>query len=338
MADESADAKHVVPLHSSHDDMAAHALRVMLPHVKEELSLLNSIYELKDMKTVPRTYKRVALMAKKGKGALRRILGGTADSYLQGSFNVLPLINDVLNIQSSLASVETEMRKLLRDQFKLRRRHYTCPLPGGDFRYSARSTAGKPSKDCNFWIAPTDSPAMLQDAKIAGSVSADRHTYYPDSTFHMEIEYSYWFSHFQREHAKILTLLDKFGVNVNAAIIWNAIPWSFVVDWIFNVNRWIDQFKIQNMEPSVLIHRCLTSQRITRTTYVNVTYHDPQYGPMVPQKVRYNGYKIVESSYRRTSGLPYVTEALATSGLSLKEISLATALILSKRRRGFTHG
>jgi hypothetical protein len=167
-----------------------------------------------------------------------------------------------------------------------------------------------------------------------GRVHSDRQVYYQDATFHAELKYSIYFLAYQRRYAEYLALLDALGVNLNPAIIWNALPWTFVIDWVINVSRWLDQWKVQNMEPIVLIHDALVSQRVVRTSYVNVTYHRdyPNSYNRLPKR-RFNALKVTESAYRRQTGLPYVNDAITASGLSLKEISLASALAIVRRKR-----
>lgn len=53
-------------------------------------------------------------------------------------------------------------------------------------------------------------------------------------------------------------LLDTLGVELNPRIIWEAIPFSFVVDWFFGVGRWLERFKFDALElPVSLVDSCL---------------------------------------------------------------------------------
>lgn len=47
---------------------------------------------------------------------------------------------------------------------------------------------------------------------------------------------------------KIRGYLDAFGIELNPVIIWDEIPFSFVVDWFVNVGSWIERFKIDALE------------------------------------------------------------------------------------------
>jgi hypothetical protein len=333
--DDSLSDGHFVRLSPGFNQLSQHALQVMLPKLKEELSLVNTVVELKDFKSVPRTYARMSQLAKRGKKTIRQILGATSDGYLQSQFNLLPLFSDIVGISNALVGVKSQLRKLLILEGKVLKRHYTVSM-GPEYRYSHDETLGKSAYLNGLQVSTTGCGISPRDPKIQGLTYAERDVYYQYSTFHAEIQYRFLFSRYQREMQNVLALLDVFGVNFNPSIIWNAIPWSFVIDWVAGVNRWLDQFKVQNMEPMIVIYKYLASERVSRTTYINVNFHVGSTAKL--PRTRYNALRCQENSYRRVSGVPQVAEALAVSGISLKEISLASALVLSRKRRGFSHG
>lgn len=146
------------------------------------------------------------------------------------------------------------------------------------------------------------------------------------SVFHVEIMYNYNYTRYQIEHARILSLLDAFGVNLNPAIIWNAIPWSFVVDWVFGVSRWLDQFKLQNMAPAINIHQALWSISRYRQTFSTFRLGQGTYAkcPMMPMPT------VTEVAYRRQVFRP-TASSIQSSGLNLKEFSLGSALVFARK-------
>jgi hypothetical protein len=48
------------------------------------------------------------------------------------------------------------------------------------------------------------------------------------------------------------TLLDSLGFELNPRIIWDAIPFTFVIDWFFGVGSWLERFKIDTMELPIM--------------------------------------------------------------------------------------
>jgi len=165
---------------------------------------------------------------------------------------------------------------------------------------------------------------------------AKRYCYTDLAVFHAEIEYNYNFTQYQVANAQLLGMLDAMGVNLNPAIIWNAIPWSFVIDWVFGISRWLDQYKELNMEPVINIHRFLTSVTYRRRILVSrslireTTYHDIGSNEYVKDT---SGPLPVttESAYRRDVGMP-TSSSVQQSGLNLKEFTLGAALILTGGR------
>jgi hypothetical protein len=297
----------------------------MLPGIKPQLSLVNSLIELKDFKKLPSTIKRIKSMFKSN-STLRRIMGATADAYLQKEFNVMPLLSDIAGFRRALINTSKQVKNLLDLEGKRLTRHYYCGLESSypDKGQTPSSTYGsdvKLSGTKDGEAATTPSGPCLN-----GLFKAYRTVTYEKPQFHGEIQYSYYLTQFQRENAAILGLADALGVNLNPSIIWNAIPWSFVVDWVINVSRWLDQFKVQNLEPITVIHRYMWSTTVKRLTKIDV---ESNLGIATLPKPLVRASYCYESAYKRDSypiGLGHIT----TSGFSLKEFTLAGALRLSR--------
>jgi hypothetical protein len=158
--------------------------------------------------------------------------------------------------------------------------------------------------------------------------------------FHAELQYNYYYYRYQVEHAQILALMDHLGLNLNPAIIWNAIPWSFVIDWLVGVSQWLSTQRLGNMDPKINIMQYLWSVTYQRDIYVTSKITSPLYyvGTGIPDASTESiTHPVVsETAYRRVSGLPTVS-LLTTSGLSPTEFSLGAALVVSRRRHGGKH-
>lgn len=354
----TSDEKHFVLPSVDVSEINAKALQAMLPHIRPSMSLVNSIYELKDFKRFPDTLRKlntvrkhiigVARAAKKrwfgkpdewvyvhwlGRRTLRKALNSTADGFLQEEFAIAPLIRDCLSLWGALGDTAKELKKLQDAARRINTHHYNCELN--------RTAAGLVDKDewsANFTDAsPGVSRSRFREPGtstwtkpyLCAGVKTRRLTTYPIYKFHAEIQFFCWYSRFQREYCKLLTLLDVLGVNVNPAIIWNGLPWSFVVDWVFGIGQWLDQFKDQNMTPVTLIHRYLWSMAVTREVTIVQQYNNnsANYRPFQRHVLRF-----VEKGYRREIDMPSLQTALSTSGISLKEIMLSSAIALGKLR------
>lgn len=126
----------------------------------------------------------------------------------------------------------------------------------------------------------------------------------------------------------MLGLLDALGVNSNPAILWNAVKYTFILDWVLGVGRYLDQFKRPLMEPLVNIHGALWSVSWNRRTEWSKTYFDDILG----QEVRVVMPAIEETAYGRHLFMPGKS-SLTTSGLTSSEVILGGALLVARSRR-----
>lgn len=301
------------------EKLTKQALRSMLPSIKSELSSLNSLYELKDLPSLPRTLRGLAKFAfsRSSRKTLRELLRAGSDAYLQAQFNVLPLLSDIASIFKAVSSYERRINDLLRRAGKLQSRHYAYSFD--EFPPSADDSS------LRYLVSPfSTGPEMGNAVYIHRDVGATH------SQFHAQIEYNFNYTQYQVEHARLLGALDSLGVNINPAIIWNALPWTFVIDWVFGIGRWLDDHKIENMEPKINILRYLWSIKRTRETYLTRRHSRVGSWPCPLQNTGHVS-TVYETAYRRSPGLPS-TSLIESSGLSLKEFSLGAALVFSRRR------
>lgn len=314
-----------VPAPSNLNELQQRALSSMLPSIRAELSSVNSIIELKDFVSLPHLIKEIGKFAflRNGNKTLRQISRLSADAFLQWKFNIRPLISDISGVFSALSTIERRINDLITRVGKVQKRHWS--FSWSEFSDSEQTSSG-------YKIFPQFQ--LPNNYELTTFYTKRVVTHYP-SEFHAEIEYNFNFSQYQIEHARILGLLDAFGVNLNPAIIWNAIPWSFVLDWVLGVSRYLDQFKVENMEPKINIRRYLWSiKRSRRIQLIKGSFTPPLDGhalpdcnsPGVPMPV------VTETSYRRKVDLPSIS-SITSSGVNSSEFTLGAALVIARRRR-----
>jgi len=325
-----------VPPHIDIAQYTQAALRATLPYIKPELSLVNSVIELKDFKTLPKTLSNVYKLGKsllKGitfrgsHSSLRRLLHAGADGYLQAEFNILPLLSDIAGIRTAISKTSARVNALVNGQGRTQKRHYRRPV---------ELDANNPVE--TTFISPSPPGANAYGSEYACGITslARRFVYTDKAMFHFEIEYNYNFTRYQVENAQLLGMLDALGVNLNPAIIWNAIPWSFVVDWVIGVSRWLGDRAELNMEPVLNIQRSLWSvtyerrivvsrriKRIVRAPDIAANEYVYEAGGSFPV--------VFETAYRRDVGIPS-NGSVILSGLSPKEFSLGAALVITNKK------
>lgn len=316
----------------NHEELRLNALRAMMPGVRARLSLLNSLYELKDMVSVPHTLRKIRDFVRLGAGGLplkqalaqllsragRRNLAAianeqskrAADAFLQLEFNVLPLISDICSFHTALRSASKDISRLLANAGQPITSHW-----GKNFEFSEEGSTE--------WSAATG-PTQMWPWSDCASYCTTRWSKI-SCEYHATMQYDYSLTAFQVEHAQLLGYLDELGVNLNPRIIWAAIPWTFVIDWVVGVSRWLDQLKVRNMDPIVHILQWCDSVRYTRTydgsktiwsTLGKLTNNAP-----MP--------RATEQAYRRFTDFPSYNSFI-TSGLSPMEMSLGAALLRTR--------
>lgn len=361
-----------VPPPDRHADMEAQSLKVMIPSIKSDLSLLNSIYELKDFRSlltvVPKAKAAIAalknssqwrsLMVSPSGYSLSRLIRETtrqianstvdlvtlvprvarkgaskkqvlaqlasdqrkraAGLFLQWKFAISPLISDILGVYTALSSYQRRLNELIAKTGRPQRRHFS-------FRWQEFPDTID-ERDNTQWFPYPPHGGLIPKSRYVSF----RRVITEPTTFHAEIEYNIVFSQYQLANAQVLGLLDSLGVNLNPRIVWAAIPWSFVIDWVAGVGRWLDQFAIDNMKPQINIRNYLSSvlrKRRIITSHICENWLDVQRDrqtvalPMV-----------VETAYRRWVHIPS-SSSIQTSGLNSMEFTLGAALVLAQGRR-----
>jgi hypothetical protein len=224
-------------------------------------------------------------------------------------FNLKPMLSDICAIRSTVSNIKKEVQKLLDNEGKPRHLHWRCPISG---------------------IVSSDEitePSSNIPSYMRGKVSFRRIVNVGEATFNATIELSYKLDAWQRQNALLGGYLDALGVSVNPQVLWNAIPWSFVVDWVVDIGQFLSQFNRRTLEPTTVIRRFIVSQTVSRSVR---TYHkfgiDSPWGSSgdVPS------IDITEKAYIRSLMDADVIRWFRTSGLSSTEVSLASALLASR--------
>lgn len=302
----------------------------MLPSIRPANSLINSIYELKDLESIPKTLHKIGealdaleklyqnrnsaltlsqilkklnpLQLKQAlKGVLRSTVDATADSYLQSNFNIAPLLNDISTTFFKVQTVRDKLNKLISNARRKQRTHWGAPLSGFSNSNESFITTGR----------PTD---------FGGGIQFDRKTTYSIARFQATLEYSYEMPPGTYKDHLMRGLADFNGLTLSPRVIWNAIPWSFVVDWVVGIGPWLDQFTGRHLEIVTHVDQACWSVHVERNVQVGCALTGP-----VSQ--------ITEESYYRTPATVPLISSLRTNGLNLKEFSLGAALGITQRGR-----
>lgn len=334
---KNADTGYFIVEPSGINSLINSSVRTMLGEIRPDVSLINTLYEFKDVESVYRTIDRIVATGTRLKKLIpglegylpRRLkharefllfLATAADVFLQKSFNIDPLISDFRSTENALRTIRSDILKRMADDSRVRRRDYNAPLPG----YVN-------SDDNAVYNLSNPGPSSYRPTNLGGQMIMLRQVRYHRARFHAQVLYSKYYSDYQKQNALILGLLDRLGVMFNPAIVWNALPWSFVVDWGLSVGRFLDQFKYGNLEPVTVVHKFLWSIDVKRTINL-VVQQRVNISPKTYKSNPRSATFITESAYKRSTQRLNVISALSGSGISLKEFILASALKHSRYR------
>ena len=305
-------------------DLVQTSLNAMSPGIRpaNNISLLNSIYELKDYRnlavTVRNLIRRIRTYPLKNTrlfynrsfvrwwnevrdAPLQSACRIMAGQFLNAEFNLLPLMQDICSVRQALSDYREQFKKLARDANTRKVHHFKRELRD-QFRDSYDSET-----------CPTT------NAIVPSSMSYGRSVTYLVRQFNATLEYSYSLPFGAGDENLPWALMDRLGVNLNPAIIWRALKWSFVVDWLVGVSQFLDRFKVRSIEPSVIIHSYCASAHVKRVITTNMGFGSSN--PCFEQS---------EESYQRVPGLPNAYSSIRLSGLSPMEFSLGAALAASR--------
>lgn len=258
------------------EDFITVAKSKMMPSLSDGNSVINFIYELKDFKK----FGSRLLRAFNAVGALRRriVAYGAAfwsawgslpwDSkpkkaskgYLAWRFAWQPFVSDCKALLSKLLSLQRRIKQFIRGQKQKQQRYFgknvQLPFTGGSYT------------DTNWSIPPGSSNAAFYGGISTGycGVSTRRQEYsQPTCRLTATMRYNYTLpASVSSMEGRIRSYLDILGVNANPAIIWNAIPFSFVVDWFVNIGGFLERIRVDNIYATTTVTQLCASARAER--------------------------------------------------------------------------
>lgn len=325
----SQNGQRFLPLPPNWEALRSASLKKMLPGIRPQLSIVNSLYELKDIPSVGRTLRGLNALGDRlrsfgvnnlrGRASLalilRSLFSNMSDVTLQMKFNVLPLLSDIEQTLSGIQKFRDEVKYLLSHTGIVQKTHY---------RMSLMNSYPNSDETVEYW--PT---TIGNDFPFDGSATVRRLVTTDRAMFNASLEYSYEIPGLDAERALLAGLLDKLGVNFNAGIIWRAVPWTFVVDWVLGVSQYLDRFQISNIKPVTAIHRYCSSFSVNRTTQLFKRLGIG--GHIDTGSILASSHS--EKAYLRSIEIPDWRQALSVSGINSNEFILTGALAGSRLKR-----
>lgn len=133
--------------------------------------------------------------------------------------------------------------------------------------------------------------------------------------------------------------LDALGFQLNARIIWDAIPLSFVIDGFIGLGNWLEQFSFDTLElPIEYVDSCLTYKETLKIETVGLTHGAPYCSDAISPPARSAAAVWERKFFERLpilpdgSGFSLAGWKMPKLGTWLKYVSLATVLSPFSRR------
>lgn len=249
---------------------------------------------------------------------IRRGLGLTADHFLNWKFAVEPLFKDYAALTSAATRVTALIDGLLeRADGRVVSMHRAKTLDADEIGLDQVNHADS----LNGWT----SLGAESYRKVCALTD--------DVTYRLTVRYSYSYPKEIREFAHELGALDALGINMNAATLWRACRYTFVIDWFLKIGAMLDRLKAHNLEPVVNIHGGCDSCKYSYRADVEV-FPYREYIGQDPNYV-WNGCNAQSVAKRRVTvyirkkRIPSLLGMPKTSDFSTMEKLLTWALIVS---------
>lgn len=276
-------------------DWSIEALNSFTDQVPTTVSLPNFLYELKDMKGMIPSIDR-------------RSLSKTAsNNFLAFEFGVQPFISDIKAILALSESVQKRIKHLLSVNGKATRLSFNKDVPITEPVTYYVAMAGLGSRDVQ-----TDQDLVFR--RLSGRVQ-----------FHVGAKLFQDLQGLSDSMATLKALSASGGFNSPARAVWNAIPYSFVVDWFFHVGKLLDSLTIQPFGGEYRVSDVGYSLKSEANYYVSQV-HERSAAYTYPLGT------VFVKSYIRRPGYPMTSLFLTNGSLTPMQQVLALAMLNQRRR------
>jgi len=312
------------------------AFRAMVKRIRipKYLSIMNFFVELKD-------FKRMFIFWSLRKGKLLNISSG----FLNEEFGWKPFLQDVCSLLIALQEFHKRFKKWCAEEHKPHVTHYRKILTEDDL-VPRVTNLEVGSTGADFALTPQGTPIAPLGLTYAASLQT-YHLRAPELIATMK--YTYWCEDALGLLKELSAFYDAFGVYWDPQVLWNAIPFSFLVDWFFEVGDWLHRkFSKPNLTVKLrVIDFCISVKADCLTEgAIKVPYNLENYNLDDPSTYSYHSYTDRSRCYLRNACIPYTDDPLQLLNPleNLKKIFLMLALghncarprkIHGKRQKGF---
>jgi hypothetical protein len=238
-------------------------------------------------------------------GVLGRLARKIAWVNLAYQFAVRPTISDAKRLAGLMDSYRSKLSELIRRANKLQVRHYGRRVDG--FSLPSEALVHRTSNWGNHDV--------IRQSEV-----------FQRPKYRATMVYTFDATRLRSMLGQIDNLIHALGVSKVASVIWEAIPFSFVVDWFVNVGDMIASVEDQLLDPlPILVHDFSASLKSSYRTKLILdiapvttpTFH-----------VRVDLAQRTFSVYERRAGRPCLYDSLSVRTPGLNQIGLGLSIIV----------
>jgi hypothetical protein len=240
-------------------------------------------------------------------GALRKMANKLSWVNLAWQFAVQPTLADAKAIGKIIDQYKSSLSELIRKAGILQRRHYKRP--------------------CDI----ISLPARVERA--SGQVRGQfymkwfsRHEWNSRPMYHASCLFDYDASRLHSQLGRVESLIHSFGVSKMASVLWEAIPYSFVVDWFVGIGDLIDSLEDSILDPlPIVIHDFSHSLKYEYKTILEV---ETSYNGGSTYSTGTDYYMRRQSVYERRRDVPSLWDSLSARSPNLNKAGLGLSIIV----------
>jgi len=280
-----------LPFDGVDSEFNARAFSALAPDLEQSVNLGQFLAELSDIT-------RFKGLITKWRGFTKKI----AEGHLSWSFGVKPFYSDV----KSLYDVLTNHQKIIEDFFgrrgKTQKRYYT--------------------EGAQYETGTTSEHTINAHTKVFCKYS-DRIQYFATMTYTYDCPDidSYW------DFIKVMR--QMLGLRLSQSLVWELIPFSFVLDWFFRVGDYLERFQESLWPVTVeVIDYTITRRRTNGITWYLKTLPSTNDSVWKTTVIK----KSIQKSYHRRRALPDSGTTFINRGqYGLNQLALSASLLRTLR-------
>lgn len=278
---------------ASLSDWAVDAYNAFHDQVPTTVSLPNFLYELREMKSLIPSIDR------------RSISKTASNNFLAFQFGWQPMVKDIKAILNLSDSVQKRIKILLEQQEKTTKLSFNRDIPL--------------EEPFSFMKSCYDAATSHGDTDVEFQRVSAKAKFHCGASLYQDL------SDLDSALGTMKALSASGGFNKPARVVWNAIPYSFVVDWFFHVGKILDTLSVQPFGGTYKVS--------------DIGYSVKSEAVFIASQVFHNGSTVLKSTlgtidvrgYVRRPGFP--VSSLFITGGSLSPMQQALSLAMLEQRR-----